>query len=380
MEHQTPSCDEAPVLRLTRTGLGDLIDELLWPGLLRAPALALGPGRIGLGAVTLLVLLLVGQTSRLWREGEDFATLIGRELGERAGTLLGAIGTLDVEGIVRGGTGLITDLPGEVWRADPVGVLVVLPLMLLAWAVGGGAIARSCACEFAQRVSIGWPRSLAFSLARWAALAMAIMVPIVFIVSLVLGIAVAGLVLLGIPVVSVVGALFYPALLACALVAGVTLFGFVLGNWMLLPAVACEGTDAIDAIQRVYHYVLHQFLRLVLYLALLVVLGALALGVAAVLLHASDAIVVHALAWVLPAERVTGEGIQTDLIATWRKLPALLLSAYALSLVHCSGTVLYLLIRAANDGQEVGEVWMPGLVEGTQAAGATIADEQARGG
>ncbi|RMH65632.1 MAG: hypothetical protein D6685_05760 [Bacteroidetes bacterium] len=98
------------------------------------------------------------------------------------------------------------------------------------------------------------------------------------------------------------------------------------------------------------------------------------------LLRASDAIVVHALAWVLPEERITGEGIQADLIATFRKLPALLLSAYALSLVHCSGTVLYLLIRAANDGQEVSEVWMPGLIEGTQAAGATIAEEQAHGG
>lgn len=377
---------ETPI-RLAPLTLRDLTDELHFPRLLRVPTLALRPARIGIALVTLVAIALVGEISTLWRSsgegdparsGEGLATVIAVEFGTRLSGLLPGVLSLDAARIGQVGRGLLIDAPAAVWDADPLGVLILLPIMLVLWAIGAGAISRSAACEFAQRVEISWPAALAFGLRRWAALTMSLVLPLAFAMALLLLVALVGVVLLGIGALSVVGALVYPLLMLLALPAVVTLLGFALGHWMLAPAVACEGTDAIDAIQRVYHYVLHRALHLLAYVLALLVMGLLAAGVGAVVLSALDAGTASAVAWFAPAGalEVGATGAPARIIAFWRSVPGLLLLAYGVSYVHCAGCVMYLLIRDINDHQDASEIWMEGVIEGTQAR-ATRAEREA---
>jgi hypothetical protein len=52
----------------------------------------------------------------------------------------------------------------------------------------------------------------------------------------------------------------------------------------------------------------------------------------------------------------------------WTLVPFGLLAGFVVSYILCAGTILYLLMRKLADGQEVEEIWMPGMVPGTAAA------------
>ena len=46
----------------------------------------------------------------------------------------------------------------------------------------------------------------------------------------------------------------------------------------------------------------------------------------------------------------------------------LLVASFVVSYWFSGGTTLYLLMRQVCDGQDVGELWTPGMVAGTHAA------------
>jgi hypothetical protein len=52
-------------------------------------------------------------------------------------------------------------------------------------------------------------------------------------------------------------------------------------------------------------------------------------------------------------------------IAFWQALVLCLVAAYVFSFFFTASTKLYLLMRRAVDGQDIEEIWRPGLVPGT---------------
>src|SRR5262249_17418602 len=144
-----------------------------------------------------------------------------------------------------------------------------------------------------------------------------------------------------------------------------------LGLPMLVPSVASEGTDAIDAIQRTYAYVTGRPLRLILYWAVLIVEAAVVTLVLAVL----AGWVIELTTWA--SSLLLGQSVRDALndaahgrapdyeplgassrmavhiVAFWMQVPMLLVASFVVSFWFSAGTTLYLLMRQVCDGQDV---------------------------
>jgi hypothetical protein len=149
---------------------------------------------------------------------------------------------------------------------------------------------------------------------------------------------------------------------------------------MLIPGVACEGTDGLDAIQRAFAYVFGRPVRLILYSLLLLVVGAVMVSIVGMLVNGSIAFADGSLsAWttrgseILSGTGATGKelngfaGAAATIVDFWKSAAGLVVGAFGVSFFFSGSTVLYLVMRRACDGQDVAELWMPGMVEGTMA-------------
>lgn len=350
----------------SRLTLADLLDDLLWPKLLRAPALGIQPTRIGIALFTLVIVGLIGGVNAWFSDEPPFYQAIGSlilppiavtEYSES--TLVDAIGRV---------AAVVADHPYElIFQGVP---------MLAVLALGWGVIARMAAAEFSGGVRMSWPQGLAFVLGRWpSVLGAALGAPaLVGLVCLVL--AIAGWAVMQIPVVDVIGAVLFPIAIVLALLATLLTLGLVVGGHMLVPAIACEGTDAIDALQRTYAYVIARPARLVIYtlilLALLavtaVVLGSIATGVESVARDATSVWMSERSAIIFasaPVRPPTGtRAMAAHIVGFWIGLVWLIAGAATLSVFACGSAVLYLLMRQVCDGQDWGELWFP---ENTEA-------------
>ncbi len=365
-----------------RIALSDLLDDLLWPKLLRAGALALRPSRLGLAFFTLVAAWFVGSLSNLWSSSEQSFVEAAVALKLRGfGLIFSGLSALNGEAVLSGFSVLLYDLPRTLWDQHALAlVLLTIPYVVI-MAIGGGAISRSVACEFSQGVVMSWPEALAFAVKRWASLAGSLLAPWMGVALLALVMAIGGFfVLQGVPVLNLLGGLLYGLFLVLGTLAVLLFAGYLLGSSMLVPAVACEGTDAIDAVQRSLAYVAARPLRLILYLALLGVVGGVLVGVLGVLAQgvvSFTSTASTAFSGPIGTAIVTGGATEDGLtstnawargmVATWSALPLLLVWAFALSYFWSAGTLLYLLMRQHCDGQDHAELWMPGMVEGTMA-------------
>lgn len=376
--HSEPPTPRARELTIR---LDDLLEDLLWPTLLRAVPLALRPERIGLALFALVVVWLIGALPTAWSDNPNLAQFLFDRFGGALAALWGSIVATVLGEPTSLGTAagrLVADVPIELVRTYPVSGVVLFVAMLLVVAVAGGAIARMAACDLAQGVLLTWPEALGFALSRFGALATAVLGPILVVGVLMLALAVGGWILFSWPVLGLVGAALYVLFLLGALLVVVLVALYLLGWPMLLPAVACEGTDGIDAIQRAFAYVIGRPLRLVLYAAILILTGLVAWTVVRIAGEATVAVS----AWL--ASAWLGESAATPLldpsapadgaraaIATmvrfWSAVVMLIVAAFALSYACCASTCLYLLLRRVNDGQEISELWMPGQIEATMA-------------
>lgn len=360
--------------------LADLTDDLLWPRLLRAAPLAMRPARVVIAFFTLLAISLI------WRV-PGYLPKIGGDafLSDAAAALRSAADTGQLartDGLLNGvGAFFSTFLfgvPASLLMSHPVWTIVLTLLTLPILAMGGGAISRLVACEFSQCVMIPWTEALGLVLRRKTSLIGAALSPLVIAGGTLLSISVGGWLLLNWPGVNLLGATLYPLFIAGGFVVSIILIGYLLGQCLLTPAVVCENTDAIDAMQRAYAYVIASPLRLLLYSAVLVaqlvaVAGMLGLIVGAALQVASAAstaftgteaaVMVHGGA---PEGSTWSAG--ASLISFWTAIPTALISAFMLSFYFSGSTILYMLLRRLNDGQDPAEIWMPGLVPGTLAS------------
>lgn len=373
--------------------LSDLTEDLLWPRLFRVVPLALRPDRLGIALFTGLICALLLRAMRS-AAGPEVWDRLGPGLTFRINEGLARAAEGSFGGLLASLESWFTGTWWPMWRDHPLSITGCLVGLAAAIGIGGGAIARACAVEFSHGAVSPWTRVLAFSFARGVALTSALISPLIVAGVICGGLALGGWVLLNWPGVNVLGAVLYGLFLLAGLVAVLLLFGFALGGWMVVPAVVCEGTDAIDGLQRMYAYVIGRPLRLLLYMAIglaQVMLGVAVFGTIAWwcvrLTGASAGALVGEPAAEILGELGVGPTPETSgtwtaaahVLKFWAAIPAAIVGAFAFSGVISTSTVVYLLMRRLVDGQDEAELWMPGMVEGTTAlstSGATTAEDE----
>ena len=345
--------------------LGGLLEDLLWPRMFEAVTLALRPDRMVLALMTIVLLALVGQANLLWGADDPFLGLVSERIGGAVGAVwqatwvafFDASRVVDWAGAEAASRVLFFEIPRDIVTQHTAGLIVLGPVIVLLWGVGGVAISRSVACEFSMGVTPSWPGILAFAIERWRSVLGALLGPWIVIAGL--GAIVWAMAwFVGVPWIGIFAALVFGiALILAGLVVFLTA-AYCLGALLLVPAVACEGTDGIDAIQRTFARVLGRPMRLVIYLVLAAVIGVVAVGIVALFVDA-----VQGFAWWLIGS--DPEGAAGAVLGLWMNVLQLLVASYALSYLHAASTIVYLILRQVADGQDVNELWMPGLVEGT---------------
>lgn len=364
----TPSAPASPrviTVKESRLTLADLLDDLLWPKLLRAPALGLQPARIGVALFTLVLIGLIGSANAWFTADPPFLTTIRSLTFPPAAVADYSESTL--AGALSRSSAIIAEHPLEL-------ILQGIP-MLIVLAIGWGTMARMTAAEFSAGVQTTWPEALGFVGSRLASFIGAALGAPALIGLVCLLLALGGLLFLQIPIIDVLGAALFPIALLLALMATLLTLGLILGGHLVIPAMACEGTDAIDALQRTYAYVVARPGRLVAYTFILLavlaltalVLGSIATGVDFVARNATSAWMGDAAATILepPGSResaapLTGtRAVASGIANFWIGLVWMIAGAATFSTFTSGSTVLYLLLRQVCDGQDWGELWFP---------------------
>lgn len=301
------STSRKPVTRSPLT-FDDLTAHLLWPRLIGIGSLALAPGRIGLGMMMLLLILLVNRVTAAIPdspEGGPVGEALQRLLhgGE---TVVWAVLSLRPREAAWGAFEAFISTPWQMLKHHTFSTLAAVVLCLPVVSVFGAAIARSAACQYSLNVRLSWAQALGFGLRRGRSALGAILLPLMLIGGVSVVLSLAGWAVYGVGWLNLVGALLAPLALLAAVAAALTMAVFVLGHTLLIPAVAAESADAYDAVQRAYAYVVTRPLRMALYL-----LVALVSGVVAFTLFAGVALLTLVL-----LERGTGVPIQTVPLAS----------------------------------------------------------------
>ena len=185
--------------------------------------------------------------------------------------------------------------------------------------------------------------------------------------------------LLNIPLLNMIGGLLFGlALVLCALVA-LLLTVLCLGLPLIGPAVACDGCDAVESVQRVGAYIFKRPLHLAGYAllsCLLIAAGAVvadyvvasawngAMGAFNSASHASSLSAQGSMRFLEPFQRGFAPAIEltesatASLLEIWRTVLSLLVGAATLSVALACATRAYLLVRMHSDSQEVSDLWV----------------------
>jgi hypothetical protein len=346
--------------------LADLASGLVWPRLLQAPLLAARftpvlMGLLAVGSVRLLD-LLGGERPIVASTLQAIAAEFGR--------LALSATQLDGGGIHAAAADILLNLPlaelaGRPWLA---GFVLVLSLALAA--AFGGAIARQAALHCGGHRVLSPLGILLEAAGRLHSSFIAFILPTLILAAALLMLACLGWALLSIPYAQVAGAVVMGLAVPLAFVAVFLGFAALLGTALMVPCVAAEGTDALDAIQRVLAYARGAFVRLACYAAISVAVGlfaswlvfAIAASAAAIFDDAPRAFLGEQTAAALtsPSSDHPWSILATRAVLEfWSMVPVLLAQAYAFSLFFTASTLVYLGMRRVVDGQDMGEIWVP---------------------
>lgn len=364
MSHPRPPAREPQVL------LSDLTAELLWTRALRVPAMALRPSRIALGMAGVFLATLIGQLSAIWsRDAEPFAGEISGPISSSLQQTFQALLSFSSSGMQQAVESLAL-LPGRLISERPIDTIVLGIPIVLVLVLFGGTISRAVAMEYAAARITDWPGDLriAASKAGWS---LAAIVGPLALAGLLIGLVMLGGFSLGVPVLNLVGAVLYALALIMAFFALCLLILQALALPMIVPALMCEGTDAYDAVQRSYAYILARPLRLLAHAALLLVLGIVSIAIFAAIARGSVELADWAASRLTSeaGERVLAHQRSESLAATqpaahaiirgWRAVVDTAIAGFALSYFFAAGTILYLHARRICDGQGTGDIWNP---------------------
>jgi len=160
-------------------------------------------------------------------------------------------------------------------KYHPIYCLVFAAINLCVVSVGGGAICRIAALQFARGEKPGVTESLRFSIKRFTSFLGTPIVPMIIVAMVGACVVIIGLISnipLGLGELAV-GVLTLPALAAGAIIAAVVL-GVIGGFNLTFPAVAYDGSDSLDAVSRAFNYVYARPWRMGFYTAIAVIYGA----------------------------------------------------------------------------------------------------------
>jgi hypothetical protein len=362
----------------------EIAGTLSWPVLLRSARLALRPARLGLATILLVLLGLLTQLPGLWLPEDAAPSRTLANLGSLAlADFREALLKLEPHDAMLALADLLVGAPLQAFRNAPWSVAAIALPALAVFGILGGAIARLAAEEHALRTRTHWTRALAMALAKPISLATVILAPALVLGLVCVVLALAGRVLFAYDYLDALGGVLYGAALLAGLLVVVLSLALCLGAPMLVPAVVCEGTDAIDAVQRTLAYALARPGRLAVYVLILLLQLSLVVIALDLVLAGAQRLTASTTMALVPDERgealralATGEHRQTEPPAAvanppgtrlagaalrfWAAVPALALGAYVVSFWFSGGTLLYLTMRRVCDAQDPEELWQPG--------------------
>lgn len=373
-----PERDFCRPFRLTT---GDLIGDLLWPRLFRVPRLALRPGRIALAALVILLIGLIDQTLAAATGADDQPVIV--MLGERLGMGLAEAGEraaqLEIGHAVMAAWGSVWYAITQTFADAPWRASFVLPTALLIYITLAVGIARMAVEDFARGRAVGWTEALRWSLQGFFATLTAHLVPIVVILMLTAILALGGYALLGVPFVNIVGAVLSVLGVVIGFVSVIMIVGLFLGGPMLAPAIAAEGFDGIEAMQRIYSYIFTRPARFAAYTIVLAAQFVVVSSIAVALAYATVAMTSWGMGlifdWTGNTNGLLVVAGQAEEGMTWGgrraagivgmalKLPGLVAAGFLLCYWISGWSVQYLLLRQAADGQDVTDIYVPGEIE-----------------
>jgi hypothetical protein len=152
--------------------------------------------------------------------------------------------------------------------------IIFFVIKLAAISVGGGAICRIAALQFARGEKPGLTEALRFSIKKFTSFFATPLVPVGMVI--LIGVFIFLLGLIGnIPRAGelIMAVFIFLALIAGALIA-IVLIGSVAGFNLMFPAVAYDGSDCFDAISRSFSYVYARPWRMGFYTAIAAIYGA----------------------------------------------------------------------------------------------------------
>jgi hypothetical protein len=360
-----PSDERRGSVRVPSPVLTDFWSQLLFPRILRAGGVAARPERVLAGVLTVLV---VGGAAVMLPRSGDGGGVVGR-IGSMAALALdgwlGSLVRLDLPDLHERVRLLLLETPRQAFEDGPWSSVLLAAVAMVAWGLGGLSIARGAGMEMGRRVrlraSVAWGYALIKGPAAVLALAM---VPAI--VAGLLAVPWALGLLLAAPGLDVVGGVVHLIGLVCGIGAALLLLAWLGAWWLAVPAVACDGSDAFDAVQRSLGLFLTRPVSVGLHMLLAGVQGVVLVGLVWLACDLGSTMAAGAAGLasergaLLMGARGVGDGAAVRLISLWHALPALLTAGYAVSYAHCAAVAVYLNARQFVDGQEPNEMWMPG--------------------
>jgi hypothetical protein len=379
-------CERPPESSVTHIRFGSVFR---FGSILGAIGAALSPGRIGIAMFTLALLVGGGRiwdavsTSSDTTDVRPFNYVV--EQAEQFGTsLVAAMLKAEPTAFVSAAQSILWDLPSTLWTNGNALFVILFGLWTAATlAFGGGLLCRLEAVAKASHDREPLGPAMAMVISRWTAFFGALVMPLVLAGVLAFILLVFGLLFFSLPVMDVLGGLFYGVALVLGLSVSLLLLGFAVSCPLLLPAVATENCDGPDAMHRAIAYVVACPLRWLLYL--FTILLGLAMGLLLVLTVSELTVYVtgslvnqwasgESLSYATAAMNGTDStdaALHTQwaggLVAFWMGLVQWVVAGWSLAYVMSASTRAYLLLRLTCDGQDEREIWWPGLIRGTLA-------------
>ncbi len=283
--------------------------------------------------------------------------------------------------VVNGVSRFVFSGPMWMFRYHPLFGAMLLSVVLLAWSIFGGAIARIAAIHVTRDEKISLRQALRFSTGKVLSFLSAPLIPLGLGALLFTSLVVGGMTYY-IPWVGpiVLGALFFVAA-GVALVVTLIVLGTTAGFPLMYPTIAVEGSDAFDAISRSFSYIFARPWRTLAYAAMSLVYGVLCYSFLKLfiflllwLIHTGQSLALTTayaesfnrffaaprpddLTASVPFSSMTPpEKIGAGFLSFWYYLVVAILPAFAISFYFSASTIIYTLLRYEVDVTELDEV------------------------
>lgn len=287
------------------------------------------------------------------------------------------------------GVWAVMQAPSRLWRGDRLTFVFASIIVVLAVGLFGTAVARMAAMQVAARAHVGVVESIAFAASVWIRAVGALLAPVIFIGLVALALLVPAL-MLKVPGLNVLAGLSHAFTLALGLAAALVAIGSMITWPGLLPVVACENVDSVEALQRVLAILVRRPVQVAAMIAMAVIGMAIGYvvvaGTIAITLNITSACAntfdpataaatpggagIFALGPAIEdgaaSARLSGTAsVAAGFLLFWQRLLVSLVAAWVVSYFFTAATHVYLAARDAADGQEPSDIWMPGQVRGT---------------